>query len=282
MRYKVIYILSFFFSITVFTFAGSDDLAVQTKYSQLLPVVNILLQIPKYATPAEMMIYSCSRTSKNPVIQQACVLIIQDWDSKSLNDQQTLTNTPTSVINQTSISFPLVKVVDGDTIQIQKDGKTISVRLIGLDAPESTTLRYGYVECYGQESKFHLSSLIGNSKTVQLEFDQTQGEIDKYDRLLAYLRLDGVNLNQQMLQDGYAREYTYIQPYIYHSAFLAAENSAIEKEIGLRSMQTCHGDRISSSSSNQTSRIYITGPKGGCYYLNSDSSKVYVDHDFCK
>lgn len=29
-------------------------------------------------------------------------------------------------------------------------------------------------------------------------------------------------------------------------------------------------------------REYITGPKGGCYYINSSGKKVYVDHKYCK
>ena len=48
--------------------------------------------------------------------------------------------------------FPVVKVVDGDTVVIERNGKNETLRLIGMDAPETTTLRKGVVECFGKEA----------------------------------------------------------------------------------------------------------------------------------
>lgn len=117
-----------------------------------------------------------------------------------------------------SISFAsrnVIKVVDGDTVKIQKNNseKVLTVRMIGLDAPEATTTRYGHTECYGEEAKDHLASLL-NGKNINLLYDATQGTKDKYGRTLAYLIGDDkTDYNRQMIADGYAKEYTYNTKY---------------------------------------------------------------------
>ena len=70
--------------------------------------------------------------------------------------------------------------------------------------------------------------------TVSLETDPTQDEYDKYGRLLAYLYLpDGTLVNYLLLEEGYAREYTFIYPYKFQSAFIESESRARENKKGL-------------------------------------------------
>jgi micrococcal nuclease len=134
------------------------------------------------------------------------------------------------------------RVIDGDTVDVWRQGETIRVRLIGIDTPESVDPRKG-VECFGVEAGDYLRNLLGQQKIV-LEYDDTQGQVDKYGRTLAYLLLpDGTNVAEQMLQDGYAYEYTYRWPYRYQSAFQGAEAEARETQIGLWSSDTCGGNR---------------------------------------
>lgn len=85
--------------------------------------------------------------------------------------------------------------------------------------------RYRHLECFGTEAKNYLKSLI-DKKRVLLQFDDTQEQKDIYGRMLAYVYLDGVLINQKMIEEGYAKEYTFKTPYRYQSSFRDAEASA--------------------------------------------------------
>lgn len=109
----------------------------------------------------------------------------------------------------------VVKVVDGDTIEVRIDGKLESVRLIGIDAPEIE----GNTKENGIESKNYLVNLIGNEK-VRLEADETQDDRDIYDRLLRYVFLkNGKMINEIMIETKMAREYTFRTKYKYQEEF---------------------------------------------------------------
>lgn len=80
-------------------------------------------------------------------------------------------------------------------------------------------------------------------KSVRLEFDPFVGERDKYNRLLAYVWLqDGSMINNLLVKNGYAHEYTYrSQSYKFQTQFKQAEQSAKIAELGFWSDQTCGG-----------------------------------------
>ena len=129
-------------------------------------------------------------------------------------------------------TFKVIKVIDGDTIQVLIYDKKETVRLIGIDTPETVDPRRE-VECFGKEASRKLKSLV-NGKSVVLKNDPTQSERDKYGRLLRYVFLkDGVHVNKLMIQEGYAHEYTYDSPYKYQNEFKLAEKKAIEEKRGI-------------------------------------------------
>ncbi len=140
-----------------------------------------------------------------------------------------------------SSTYPVVHVVDGDTIDVMRGGEKVRIRLIGIDTPESVDPRRP-VECFGKEASARARELLEGAR-VGVELDPSQGELDKYGRTLAYARLpDGRILNQVMIEEGYAHEYTYRLPYRYQTEFKSAERSAREGERGLWSSTTCSGD----------------------------------------
>ncbi|MDD2536905.1 MAG: thermonuclease family protein [Candidatus Absconditabacteria bacterium] len=150
-----------------------------------------------------------------------------------------LYNPNTPKVEVQSGTVKVFSVLDGDTFRFRKeDGTLQSVRLLGVDAPESTTTRYRTTECFGQESKKYLTELIKN-QYVRLEYDATQQQVDSYGRLLAYVYLDEVLVNEKMLLDGYAKEYTYKSAYQKQSDFQSAESSAKSSAKGLWSSATC-------------------------------------------
>ncbi len=133
------------------------------------------------------------------------------------------------------------KIVDGDTIYLNKNDEIIKVRLIGINTPETVDPRKS-VECYGIEAKNYLSSLLSN-KWVDMETDPTQDLYDRYGRLLGYVWIDGKNINLEMIQQGYAYEYTYKLPYKYQDQFKVAETSARNAQKGLWNVNTCNGEK---------------------------------------
>lgn len=137
-------------------------------------------------------------------------------------------------------SYPVVHVVDGDTVDIERRGVKERVRLIGINSPESVDPRRS-VECFGKEaSKYARSILAGQRVTVAT--DPTQAIKDKYGRRLFYVYLpDGRSFNELMIREGYAYEYTYHTPYRYQQEYKAAERDAQANMRGLWASTTCNG-----------------------------------------
>lgn len=179
---------------------------------------------------------------------------------------QSPTPTPTSTPEPESISAPkgmqeakVDFVVDGDTIKVLISGKVETIRLIGIDTPETVDPRKP-VQCFGREASNKAKEILSN-KTVYLESDPTQGERDKYQRLLRYAWFDtDTNFNKLMISEGYAHEYTYAVPYKYQAEFKQAEKEAREGNKGLWSPNTCSGDTSSAVTSTTTAPKATTQP----------------------
>jgi micrococcal nuclease len=138
-------------------------------------------------------------------------------------------------------SAQVVKIVDGDTIDISLNGQTERVRMIGMNTPESVDPRR-VIQCFGIEASNRAKQLL-TGQTVGLENDPTQGDIDQYGRLLRYVWFsDGRMFNLQMLAEGFANEYTYNTPYKYQNLFKSTARAADQAQVGLWSPQTCNGD----------------------------------------
>ena len=141
--------------------------------------------------------------------------------------------------------YPVVKVVDGDTIKVLRDGVTTTVRLIGADTPEVVDPRKP-VQCFGSEASAEAKRLIAASgDEVRLESDPTQAAYDQYGRLLAYAYLqDGTLLEEHLINTGFAREYTFKgSVYEFQPQFRAAQVAARASKLGLWSRATCNGGR---------------------------------------
>jgi len=140
----------------------------------------------------------------------------------------------------TNKAYKVVKIVDGDTIEVEIDKVKQKIRLIGVDTPETVDPRKT-VQCFGKEASNKTKELLSD-KMVNLEEDKTQGNTDKYGRLLRYVFLeDGTFINKYLIYNGFAHEYTYNLPYKYQTEFKEAEKSARENKRGLWSPDSCSG-----------------------------------------
>lgn len=138
--------------------------------------------------------------------------------------------------------YKIIQVVDGDTIRIEVDGVTESVRIIGMDTPEVVDPRKP-VQCFGVEASNEAKKLL-SGQTISLEIEESQGARDKYRRLLGYVIMpDGRDFGEVMISSGYAYEYTYNAPYKKQAMYKAAQAEAREAQLGLWSPETCSGER---------------------------------------
>lgn len=127
------------------------------------------------------------------------------------------------------VSVTVTKVVDGDTIKVMYEGKEESVRMIGVDTPESVHPDKSRNTEEGKiASNYTKAQLEG--KTVELEFDVQQR--DKYGRLLAYVWLGNSMYNSHLLSQGIAQMATYPPNVKYVDTFTALQKEAREKKIG--------------------------------------------------
>jgi len=117
--------------------------------------------------------------------------------------------------------FHVERVIDGDTAIIGNH----SVRFLGINAPETTSKEF-----YSQEAKNFLKKEIGK-KNVTLVF--TNERTDKYGRWLAYVFLDGENINVKMVENGYAYYYLYNGKDSFSQDLKNAWNDCFDKKINL-------------------------------------------------
>lgn len=138
---------------------------------------------------------------------------------------------PVPVINLEK-SYAVAAVVDGDTIRVREGEREITVRLLGIDAPESVDPRKR-TQCFGKESSDELRRLL-NGQTIRLAMNPKREAVDRYGRTLACVyRDDGLFVNEYLIAGGYAREYTYGSPYSLRERFKKTEATARAEGRGL-------------------------------------------------
>lgn len=128
----------------------------------------------------------------------------------------------------------VVRVKDGDTYVLKIDGEETTVRLIGVDTPESVAPS-DYSKENTSEGKT-VSEIVKQKlqpgDTIYIEYDVSK--TDKYGRTLAYLYFeDGSMVQEWLLQNGYAQVMT-VQPNCkYAERFAELEHTAAENNVGL-------------------------------------------------
>ena len=116
--------------------------------------------------------------------------------------------TDSAFVPKQSYATSVVNVIDGDTITATIDGEQMSIRLIGIDTPESSTSTRPE-ECGGKEASQFLQNSLPKGTPILLTRDQEL--IDPYDRLLAYVfrESDGLFVNLAIAKYGMASELSF-------------------------------------------------------------------------
>jgi micrococcal nuclease len=147
-------------------------------------------------------------------------------------------------VRQDTNFYIVTKVTDGDTFEVEMDGKREKVRMLGIDSPEKyesdkldrdverTKRDKKTIQKLGELSGEYVHKLL-NGKRVRLEADPINDDKDKYGRLLRYVFLeDGTFVNKKIVEEGYANAFTKY-PVSKRDEIVAAERFARENKKGL-------------------------------------------------
>ncbi len=165
------------------------------------------------------------------VVLTCAVLLVQNFLKNSSQKGKYAEDIKSNVL------YRVIKVLDGDTLVANVSGHEVTVRLIGIDTPEIVDPRKP-VQCYGPEASAKAKELLSD-KDIYLEKDPMKDkgkeQYDIYGRVLAYAHFPDGNLyNQYMIEQGYAREYTFNkEKYKYQKEFKAAQVEARKDKLGL-------------------------------------------------
>lgn len=195
--------------------------------------------------------------------------------------------TITPIVNKKTF-YQVIRVIDGDTIEVRIGIKKEKVRLIGIDTPETVDPRKP-VQCFGKEASQKAKKLMLNKK-IRLEADETGSNKDKYNRLLRYVYLkDGTLVNEYMVKEGYA--FTYIQfPFKYMTKFKQYQSEAQSANKGLWNVNTCpQQDSVVNEKKEGCvikGNVNSTGDKifhipGGAYYDKTIIDESVGEQWFC-
>ncbi|MCP3942602.1 MAG: hypothetical protein GY710_14095, partial [Desulfobacteraceae bacterium] len=174
--------------------------------------------------------------------------------------------------------YKVLKVVDGDTIDVLYMGVKERIRLLNVDTPESVHPDQSKNTPMGEKASAYTKNRL-NNKIVELEFEsKLRG---RYGRLLAYVIVDGVNYNLELIRNGWSPYHTkYGTSKKYHTHFMSAEQNA--KAQGLNIWAVADNESAGSPAIGKTeaAKDYSGNVKSlkfhrpGCRYYNCSKCTV--------
>lgn len=175
--------------------------------------------------------------------------------------------------------YPVVKVVDGDTIDVIYEGKEERVRMLNVDTPESVHPQaYRNTPAGKKASDYTKKRLAG--KKVDLEFQGRKR--GKFKRLLAYVIVDGENFSLELIRVGHSYYYTkYGKSEKHHTQFLAAEKQAKAQRLNIWSDPGAYPKKPTVKSSDYHGNVSSHKfHRPGCRYYNcSKCTRVFKSRD---
>jgi micrococcal nuclease len=136
-----------------------------------------------------------------------------------------------SVLPCFATPYKVLRVIDGDTIDIHYGEKKERIRLLNVDTPESVHPDKTRNTSLGKQASDYTKERL-SGKFVSLEFEEKKR--GKYGRLLAYVILDNTNFNLELVQNGWSPYYTkYGESKRYHEKFRSAQEQAQLKGVNI-------------------------------------------------
>jgi micrococcal nuclease len=164
----------------------------------------------------------------------AAAILLHPWDSDTARRFLALGEQASGLGASQRLAGRVVRAVDGDTLEVRlDDGATETVRLIGVDTPE-TVKPDTPVQCFGpRASRFEHRTVEGRRVRILIGVEPR----DFYGRLLAYVWVEGGRgerfLEAELLRRGLARTLTFHPNDRFASRFERLEQAASEAGKGL-------------------------------------------------
>lgn len=148
----------------------------------------------------------------------------------------------------------LVETVDGDTAKFKMNGNQITVRFLGINTKETVDPEVGE-EAWGKEASDFTKEKLKNATKIELEFDSSADEKDKYNRYLAWIWVDDVLLQNLLVEQGLAETYMLQNNYKYAGILQESEEDAKNNKLGIWS------DETNNSANNVNENVIIENIK---------------------
>jgi len=122
--------------------------------------------------------------------------------------------------------------VDGDTASVILNDEKIKLRFLAIDTPESVHPTIGEEE-YGKEASNYTCESLKNATKIEIEYDSDSDKLDKYDRHLVWVFVDGELLQEKLVEKGLAEVAYLYGDYKYTSNLEAKQLVAQAKQVGI-------------------------------------------------
>ena len=156
------------------------------------------------------------------------------------------TTPPTLPPPEERVVAAVISVTDGDTIAVRIDGAEHDLRMLGINAPETS-------ECWGPEANAHLSRMIDGQNLLLVSGEE---DTDQFGRLLRYVYLDEVGgpvlINSKMVETGNALGMS--NGHEFERSFKTLEAMAFQSGLGMWGTFVC-GDAEGASADRPVVRV---------------------------
>jgi micrococcal nuclease len=134
---------------------------------------------------------------------------------------------PSDGSNPVGEAARIVRIFDGDSMEVEIAGSIVELRMIGINAPEGD-------ECHGDAARDALRGLLAEGAVV---LEEDTDDLDRYGRMLRYLRVDGIDVNQRMLELGHAVALS--DGHTRRGPYRVAARDAMDRRIGMWQPEAC-------------------------------------------
>lgn len=122
--------------------------------------------------------------------------------------------------------------IDGDTAKFIIDRDVRTVRFLSINTPEINQSG-GNSEAYGEEASDYTCNALINASVIQLQYDPKSDKTDKYNRVLAWVFVDGELLQKKLIHEGLAEVKYVYDDYLYSNELKVLEDEAKDNGIGI-------------------------------------------------